>query len=274
MIVGLLHPGEMGAAVGGCLTGAGHEMLWASEGRSHASAERALSAGLRDVACVDALAARAEVILSICPPSAAEEVARAVGPGFEGLFVDANAIAPAHSRRLSGLVTRYVDGGIVGGPPSAIEHPRLYLSGSEGPAVAELFAGTWVDARVLGDQVGTASALKLAYAAWTKGTAAMLLAILAMARAEGVQDALLAEWAQSQPGPEARSPGAARSSVSKGARWIGEMHEIADTFAADDLPDGFHRAAAEVFQRTAAAEPGAEDDALERALAALRDQGL
>jgi 3-hydroxyisobutyrate dehydrogenase-like beta-hydroxyacid dehydrogenase len=265
----------MGAAAGRCLVDAGHSVLWASERRGPASAGRATQAGLVDAGGVADVAARAEVILSICPPSAAEDVARAVGAQFTGVFVDANAIAPATSCRLSGLVARYVDGGIVGGPPCADEHPRLYLSGSAAPAVAELFAGTWVDARVVGDRVGTASALKIAYAAWTKGTAAMLLGVRALARAEGVEEALLAEWAESQPGLEARSRGAARSSTSKGARWIGEMHEIADTFATAGLPDGFHRAAAEVFERTAAAGSGAEGgDPLERALAALGDQGL
>jgi 3-hydroxyisobutyrate dehydrogenase-like beta-hydroxyacid dehydrogenase len=248
VIVGLLHPGEMGAAVGATLRAAGHEVLWVSRGRSAASAERAQRAGLVDAQSIDALSAHAELILSICPPSAAETVVRAVGPGFDGVYVDANAVAPATALRLSRLVGRFVDGGIVGGPPSPREHPRLYLSGAQSDAVAALFAGTDVDARVLDGGVGTASALKMAYAAWTKGTAALLLAIRAMARAEGVEEALLAEWAASQPGLEQRSEGAARSALSKGGRWVGEMHEIADAFAADGLPEGFHRAAAEVFE--------------------------
>jgi hypothetical protein len=116
--------------------------------------------------------------------------------------------------------------------------------------VADLFAGTWVDARVLDAQIGTASALKMAYAAWTKGSAAMLLAISELARAERVETALRAEWADSQPGLQERLAAAERSAATKGWRWIGEMHEIADTFAADGLPEGFHRAAAEVFSET------------------------
>jgi hypothetical protein len=99
----------------------------------------------------------------------------------------------------------------------------------------------------------------MAYAAWTKGSAALLLAIRELAQARGVEDALSAEWARSLPELEGRSAAAARSAAAKGWRWIGEMHEIADTFAASDLPDGFHRAAAEVYERlvSAPAEPAA-----------------
>jgi len=89
----------------------------------------------------------------------------------------------------------------------------------------------------------------MAYAAWTKGTAALLLAIRALARVEGVEDALLAEWERSQPDLPGGSEAAARSAVAKGWRWVGEMEEIADTFAAAGLPDGFHRAAAEIYRR-------------------------
>jgi len=88
----------------------------------------------------------------------------------------------------------------------------------------------------------------MAYAAWTKGTAAMLLAIRATARANGVEDALLAEWARSQPDATGRSEAAAGAAAAKGWRWIAEMEEIAATFAAAGQPDGFHRAAAEVYR--------------------------
>jgi hypothetical protein len=123
------------------------------------------------------------------------------------------------------------------------------LCGPGADTVAALFAGTAVDARVIAGEIGAASALKMAYAAWTKGTAAMLLAIRALAEAEGVTDELEAEWRDSQPGLPERARGAAASADAKGWRWIAEMEEIAATFAAADLPDGFHRAAADVFSR-------------------------
>jgi 3-hydroxyisobutyrate dehydrogenase-like beta-hydroxyacid dehydrogenase len=245
--VGVLHPGEMGAAVGAVLRAQGLPVRWASEGRSEASRARAEAAGLEDVGSV-AEVARCEVVFSICPPHAVLDVAR-LGP-FEGIYVDANAISPGRTRevaRVAGGET--VDGGIVGSPPRERGTTRLYLSGLNAAAVAELFAGSAVDARVVSDEIGAASAVKMAYAAWTKGTAAMLLAIRELARAEGVEEALLAEWDLSLPELHDRHERAIRSADAKGWRWVGEMEEIADTFEANGLPGGFHRAAAEVFRR-------------------------
>lgn len=239
----MLHPGEMGAAVGAVLRGLGHRVLWASEGRSEATRARAGAAGLEDVGSVTEVAA-ADVVFSICPPHAALEVAGSL-EGFGGVYVDANAVSPATAAKVSDLADRFVDGGIVGSPPREAGTTRLYLAGREAPAVAGLFAGSVVDARV----VSNASAVKMAYAAWTKGSAALLLAVRELARAEGVEETLLAEWALSLPELQARSERAARSAEAKGWRWVGEMEEIAATFEANGLPGGFHHAAAEVFRR-------------------------
>jgi 3-hydroxyisobutyrate dehydrogenase-like beta-hydroxyacid dehydrogenase len=242
--IGLLHPGEMGAAIGGALNQRGHEVLWASADRSEATARRA--AEFTDVHTADALAERSEVIISVCPPHAAPEVASSVADAA-GLFVDANAIAPATARSIA--AGRLVDGGIIGPPPREPGTTRLYLSGREAAVVAELFDGTVVDARVISPNVGDASALKMTYAAWTKGTAALLLAIRAVAEAEGVADPLLEEWRLSLPELPDAVERAARAAAAKGWRWVGEMEEIAATFAATGQPDGFHLAAAEIFKR-------------------------
>ena len=278
--IGLLHPGEMGAAVGQCLTAAGHEVLWLSAGRSPASAARAEAAGLTAAASLADLAGRSEVIVSVCPPQGALDVARAVaGTGFGGVYVDANAVAPGTAREAAGIVrdAGFVDGGIIGTPPVAPGFIRLYLSGARAAEVEELFEGTPVRTIVIDhssvgpgagagvhananagagagagadqDGIGLASAVKMAYAAWTKGSAALLLNVRALARAEGMEDMLLAEWGISQPGLEARSVGAAGAAAVKGWRWIAEMEEIAATLAAAGLPEGFHQAAAEIYRR-------------------------
>jgi 3-hydroxyisobutyrate dehydrogenase-like beta-hydroxyacid dehydrogenase len=246
--VGLLHPGEMGSAVGATLASRGETVIWASAGRSAATAERAQIAGLEDVGSVEELCRRSDVIISVCPPHAAAEVAEAA-QGFPGIYVDANAVSPATARSIQELVGRCVDGGIIGPPPAEQGTTRLYLSGREAVQVADLFAETTVDARVVSADVGAASAVKMAFAGWTKGSAALLLAIRALARAEGVEDTLLQEWRLSLPQLEDRSIAAARSAQNKGWRWIGEMEEIAQTFASAGLPDGFHRAAAEIYRR-------------------------
>jgi len=239
--VGLLHPGEMGAAVGAVLRGQGVRVVWASEGRSEETRARAEAAGLEDAGSVVEVA-RSDVVFSICPPHAALEVARSAE--FAGVYVDANAVSPATAREVAEAVGEFVDGGIVGSPPREPGTTRLYLSGDRASEVAELFAGSALDARV----VSNASAVKMAYAAWTKGTAAMLLAIRELARREGVEDTLLAEWDLSVPELRERYERARRSAEAKGWRWVGEMEEIAATFEADGLPGGFHRGAAEVYR--------------------------
>jgi 3-hydroxyisobutyrate dehydrogenase-like beta-hydroxyacid dehydrogenase len=252
--VGLLHPGEMGSVVGACARKAGARVLWASEGRGRPTRERAAAAGFEDAATLTALVGASDVILSVCPPHAALALARTVaGEGFAGLYVDANAVAPATAREIGAVIEKdggtFVDGGIVGPPPVKPSTTRLYLAGAAAQRAADLFAGTALEAVVLDGPPGCASALKMAYAAWTKGSQALLMAVRAVATAEGVDAALLAEWARSQPDLAARSERAAAGSAPKAWRWIGEMEEIAAGFAAAGLPAGFHEAAAEIFRR-------------------------
>lgn len=236
MKVGILHPGEMGAAVGAALASAGHDVLWASNGRSDATRQRA--AAFRDVGSLEAVARESAVIVSVVPPHAALDLARSLPP-FDGIFVDANAVSPETARSVGASVSRFVDGGIVGGPPA----PRLYLSGAEADSVVALFAGSPIETEV----VAGASALKCAYAAWTKGTAALVLAIREFARAEGVEDPLFAEWARSQPQLPERLGAAERSAAAKGWRWIGEMEEIARTFEDLGIPGRMLMGAADVY---------------------------
>lgn len=271
--IGVLHPGEMGAAIGAVLRGTGRSVVWASAGRSSATARRAEAAGLDDAGTVAELCAQAGVILSVCPPHAALDLAREVA-GYRGVFIDANAVSPATSRvvgeAIAGAGGTYVDGGIVGSPPTAPGTTRLYLSGAGAQAVAELFAGTIVDARVLSERIGDASAMKMIYAAWTKGAAALVLNVRALAREAGLEDALLADWHESLPQLPGVSLQAARSAAAKGWRWAAEMEEIAATFAAAGLPDGFHLAAAELFRRSPRLdEPRADEATLDAVLRGL-----
>jgi 3-hydroxyisobutyrate dehydrogenase-like beta-hydroxyacid dehydrogenase len=252
--VGLLHPGAMGAALGNQLRRKGHDVWWASQGRSSATKRRAWTGDLHDAGTLEALVGGSDVVLSVCPPHAAEDVAKAVAAtGFTGTFVDGNAVAPATARRIAELVApaRFVDGGIIGPPPARPGTTRLHLSGDGAAEVAALFVGTAVEARVHPGGPGAASAVKVCFAAWTKGTPALLLAIRSLAAAEGVEDALLAEWATSQPDLPGRSEAAA-GTADKAWRFVGEMEESAAAFAAAGLPGGFSQAAAEVYSALAA----------------------
>lgn len=248
MRIGLLHPGEMGAAFGAALRSRGHDVLWLPVGRSEETGQRARHAGLQPVDTVARLAAESELVLSILPPHAAVESARQLA-GFTGIYVDANAIAPATVQEIAGIVPRLVDGSIVGSPPTDGPTATLYLSGPDASDVARLFAETNVRTSVISDRIGAASALKMTYAAWAKGTIALLLAVQQAATAAGVDAELLTEWQRSQPQLPEQLEHAQRLAAKKGWRWVGEMQEIAEFFAQAGEPNGFHQAAAEVFRK-------------------------
>jgi 3-hydroxyisobutyrate dehydrogenase-like beta-hydroxyacid dehydrogenase len=224
----------MGAVVGEAARG---DVLWASEGRSPETAARAAS--FRDLGSLDALVAESEIVLSVCPPGIAEDVAGQVAEaGFDGLYVEANAIAPRRAERIaSGRGLRVVDGGIVA--KGAID---LYLSGADEDVrrVAELFEGTHVHALPLPGGIGAASALKMAFGGWNKIGVLLAAQAHAIAAAYGVDEALAAEGVPTESVVRAGP---------KAWRWAAEMQEIADTCAALGLPDGLGRAAAEICAR-------------------------
>jgi 3-hydroxyisobutyrate dehydrogenase-like beta-hydroxyacid dehydrogenase len=234
MRVGLLFPGSMGAPVGGA---ARAEVVWASEGRSEATARRAAEAGLADVGSLEELVRSSEIVLSVCPPAIAEELATQVAElGFEGLYVDANAISPERMRRIARLLPNVVDGSILG------REGNFYLSGEPEAVerVAALFADSDVRAVPLEAEVGAASALKMAYGGWNKIGVALAAQAHAIVRAYGITAALETE-------------GVAGARVEQLAprawRWGPEMDEVADTCAALGLPDGMGRGAAELYGR-------------------------
>lgn len=205
-----------------------------------------------DVGSLADLATTADVIISVCPPGAAAAVARdVVATGFDGIYVDVNAISPASARLIGAGFDSFVDGGIVGPPVQSAGSTRLYLSGGRAPEVADLWAGSLLETRIVDGDTGAASAVKVCYAAWTKGTAALLLTIRALAVAEGVENTLLDEWETSQSGLAAQSERAATGNAPKAWRFVGEMDEMAASFSAHGLPDGFASAAAGVYERLA-----------------------
>jgi 3-hydroxyisobutyrate dehydrogenase-like beta-hydroxyacid dehydrogenase len=252
--IGVLHPGEMGSMVAAAAREAGARVVWASAGRGRATRDRATAAGVEDVGSLRDLAAASDVILSVCPPDAALDVARDVAAtGFTRIYVDGNAVSPATAREIARVIegagATFIDGGIIGPPPRKRGTTRLYVSGAGAPQVKSLFGDSALDVIALDAPAGAASAVKMSYAAWTKGTSALILSVRALAASEGVEDALLGEWRTSQPQLIKRSEDAASGSAPKAWRFVGEMEEIAATFAAAGLPDGFHLAAAEVWRR-------------------------
>lgn len=273
--IGILHPGAMGVSVAAAARAGGHAVYWASAGRSAATAARADERGLEDAGTVAAVCQRAEIILSVCPPHAAEAVAREVaGLGFRGLYLDANAIAPERAVRIGALLaeagSELVDGGLLGGPAWK-PGTTLALSGPRAGEIAALFAGSLLATEVLGPEIGQASALKMCYAAYGKGTTALLCAVLAAAEQLGVRPALMSHWAAD--GELGQAPQRARNVTAKAWRFAGEMDEIAATFRSVGLPGEFHAAAGAIYRRLADFKEADALPTLEAVLAALATEG-
>lgn len=273
-VIGILHPGQMGISVAASARRGGHTVLWVSQGRSAQSAARAAQHGLEDAGSLAELCRRAEIILSVCPPHAAEEVAQAVADqGFAGIYVDANAISPQRTQAVAAIVAQqgaaFVDGGIIGGPAWKPGTTWLYLSGPDADTVAACFADGPLETEVIGDAIGKASALKMCFAAYTKGTTALLAAILGAAEQLDVRAELEAEWARNGSTFALDTERRVREVTAKAWRFVGEMHEIAATFETAQMPGGFHRAAADVYERLAHFKDAPETPGLEAVLASL-----
>ncbi len=272
--IGILHPGAMGISVAAAAQNSGHTVYWTSAGRSPHTHTRAQQHHLLDGQSLAALCHTCTMLISVCPPHAAEEVAQqALARGFTGLFVDANAIAPQRARHIGEMMAAngvaFVDGGIIGGPAWQPHSTWLYLSGLEAERVAGCFANGPLETQVIGEEIGKASALKMCYAAYTKGTSALLAAILGTAESLAVRDELMQQWQRDDPAFPAQTENRVRRVTAKAWRFAGEMEEIAATFAAAGLPDGFHLAAAEIYTRLADFKEQEEVPALTTVLAAL-----
>ena len=257
MDIGLLHPGLMGSSIGAAAkTGGGNEVFWASAGRSAATAGRAKDQAFEDARTVTDLVGRCAAILSVCPPENAEEIAAEVaGAGFKGLYLDANAISPQRAKRIGERLSpkgiTFVDGGIVGPPAWSAGTTWLVLSGPSATDAAAIFDGGPLQCNIIGDEIGRASALKMGFAAYTKGSTALLCGILAMSEALGVRGELAEQWRMMGMGLDDKAPRVARGASAKAWRFVAEMEEIAATFEGVGLPGGFHAAAAEIYRRLA-----------------------
>ena len=249
--VGVLHPGAMGATVVSALVQIGQSVLWDSTHRSEATIRRAEEAGAQACESLAELCERCDVLISVCPPENALELAISIADlNYLGRYVDVNAVSPGTAMQIALLFPdRFVDGGIIGPPATTSGTTRLYLSGPGAPEIVQLFDTSLLEARVLDGSETAASALKMCYAAWTKGSAALLLNSRALAEALGVGQALDTEWAISQPRVLERAQTTATGTAPKAWRFAGEMDQIAATFAATGLPDGFHEGAADFYGR-------------------------
>lgn len=276
--VGVVHPGMMGISVAATVQNGGHTVYWASEGRGEKTRERAEQHHLEDAGTLQELCRTVEVIICVCPPHAAEEVAgQVVSQGFQGIFVDANAISPQRTLQITATMDKagiaFVDGGIVGLPTAHPGETWLHLSGKQAEEIAGLFASGPIETNIIGQEPGKASALKMCYAAYTKGSTALLSAVLAAAETMGVRMQLEQQWANHWPGFADETHNRIRNVTVKAWRFSGEMREIASTFQHAGMPPGFHQAAEEIYNRLSHYKDASTKPAMEEVLESLKNKG-
>jgi L-threonate 2-dehydrogenase len=260
--VAVIAQGSMGAGVGKRLHESGAEVRTLLSGRSAKSAERARAAGMIPAADEKAMLEDADFFLAILPPSEVENLARQLGPVLSALpkkpiYVDCNAISPQTAARVAAIVeptgAKFVDGGIIGGPPRPGYSPAIYASG---PAAGEtaVLRDWGIDWRVIDGPVGAASGLKMSYAGITKGTTAIAAAMLLGAARFGCGEALIAELSKSQPEMLERMRANIPRMYDKAYRWVGEMEEISDFLGANPPSSDMYAAIARLYEFLAAAD--------------------
>jgi len=254
--LGILHPGEMGVSIAVSARNSGFEVFWVSAGRSPETCNRAQRYSLTDAHSLEKLCRTCSIIISVCPPDVAEEVARQIlEHSFRGIYADLNAISPQKALRIGAMLEdrgiAFVDGGIIGGPAWEVGSTWLYLSGKEAPSVAQCFSAGPLQTEIIGDEIGKASALKMCYAAYTKGTTALLCAVLGAAEGLDVREELKRQWLRDEAGFAEQAEQRVQRVTAKAWRFAGEMDEIAATFAKAGMPADFHSAAADLYRRLA-----------------------
>ncbi|MGI9481504.1 MAG: DUF1932 domain-containing protein [Hyphomicrobiales bacterium] len=255
-VIGILMPGDMGHAVGAVLGEHGHDIVTCLSGRSETTRNRAQKAGFRDAGSLDVLVSEADLILSILPPASAKELAEQVVHAIfsakaDVIYADCNAVSPQTAKEIAAILTAtgapFIDAGIIGAAPGRSSPPRFYVSGADVSSLTAL-DGKGISVIPIGDEVGKASAIKMAYAGLTKGTMTLHTAVLLAAFQLGVLDELLDEFRLSQPAALKVMQARTARLPADAERWVGEMEEIAATFRQAGVPDGFHEAAAEIFR--------------------------
>ena len=269
--IAILSPGEMGHSVGRCLLAGGFDVATCLTDRSKRTRTLTAAAGIRDEPDLDKLVRDTDLILAILVPDQARALAGQVAEvmkrtgssrrtGSSPAYADCNAIAPDSAREIDRVVTaaggRFIDAGIIGGPPGADEKTRFYASGPHEAILTQL-DGHGILVRPLGGEVGRASGIKMCYASVTKGTSALYAAAMTAAEVMDLSEELLAEFAESQ-GQRLKAMGGVNSLSAKAFRWIGEMQEIAATYERAGVSPGFHEGAEHIFRLIAESPIGHE----------------
>ncbi len=251
LTVGLVSPGNMGAAVGGRLARHGVRVVTPA-GRSAASRQRAEAAGIALVPEADL--AGADMLFAIVPPGVALATAERLRPCLrEGgpVYVDWNAISPARAVEVAAVVAgagaRFIDGSIIGGPGALDAPGPVMLASGPDAGLLRLVAERGMRLTVMDGPVGAASALKMSYSGITKGFTALAATMLLAARRAGCDEALLEELGRSQPHFLTGLRRTIPDMFSKAERFAPEMREIAEFIGGERVESGIYEAIAGLY---------------------------
>jgi 3-hydroxyisobutyrate dehydrogenase-like beta-hydroxyacid dehydrogenase len=265
--IAILSPGNMGAAVGAQLSDGGYDVMTWLAGRSDYTKRKAEGAGIRDVASLEDLVVEADLILSILDPGKAvliaEQVAEAMAQtGATPVFADCNATSPATAKQIQMLIEdaagKFIDVGIIGGAPTRRDNfPNFCTSGADATLLDEL-DGKGVNIRFIGPEIGQGSAIKICNGAYNKGAFALYTTVMLAAEHYGFADFLRERLPNSQAGNVERLDEAIIRLPSLSERYIGEMEQVAETFASIGLTSHIHQGAAELFELLSASPLAAQ----------------
>ena len=271
--IGITSPGDMGQGVAMVLKASGFNVCMASEGRSARTRTLGETAGLTDLHSMDTLVKECDMVMSILDPGAAVANAKAVAAackntGRKILFVECNAIAPGTMQEITaimeGVDCTVVDAGIIGPPPRNNAKQRFYISGPNAHLVQRINCAQII-VKVAGEKIGDASAVKMCYAALTKGSIALGTELLVAARKLGVDQALEAEFKASQAELYESVLSRSAGMPFKAYRWVPEMNEIAKTFGGVGMTPKMFEGVSELYAQVAATPQGKESPEQARA---------
>tara|TARA_B100000959_G_scaffold169467_1_gene177495 strand:- start:1383 stop:2324 length:942 start_codon:yes stop_codon:yes gene_type:complete len=254
--VAILSPGAMGHAVGRVLAEHGVDIITCLAGRSERTHRLASAAGFTEIPTLEDLVCEADLVLSILVPVDAEasacQLAGALkATGAQPYIADCNAISPMRSAKIEAVIQsaggRFIDASIIGPPPGQGAPPRFYVSGTHAEAMLPL-DGKGIVVKSLGEIIGRASGIKMCYAALTKGTSTLQVALLTAAESMGLTEELRQELAYSQAAALQSMESTIPRLPPNAHRWVGEMEEIASTFAKVGVTSHFHLGAAAIYR--------------------------
>jgi 3-hydroxyisobutyrate dehydrogenase-like beta-hydroxyacid dehydrogenase len=270
-VVGIVSAGEMGTALGRSLRAAGLRVVTYLRGRSERTQALAADAGMESLSELADVLAEADLFLSLVPPAHALPLARAVAGSLAEvtsplLYADCNSIAPRTVDSIGGLITRagarFADVSIIGQPPRLVDGriasgPRIYASGEGAEDFADLYK-YGLDVHVLEGSQSRASSLKMCYAGLFKGLTALSAELLAASELLEVREAVMAQLSATQPTLLGMMEKQVPAMPPKARRWVGEMEQMAITFADVGLTPKTFQGAAELFDLVGRTELGDE----------------